>query len=197
MTAPGELLVVGLGNPGSRYDGTRHNVGAEAVQLLAGRHGERLRDDRKVSSGVAGVRADGVRVHLAVPHTYMNESGRAVAQLVRRHPIEDWSRLVVVHDELDLEPGELKVKLGGGLAGNNGLRSIAEHLRTQDFARVRIGIGKPRGGPERGADWVLSRPHGAERDALAVAVELAADAVEAIALAGVAGAMQRYNVRRS
>jgi PTH1 family peptidyl-tRNA hydrolase len=196
VTTQGELLVVGLGNPGSRYEGTRHNVGAEAVELLADRLGERLREDRKVSARVAGARVDGARLHLAVPHTYMNESGRAVAQLVRRHPLDDWSRLVVVHDELDIDPGELKVKLGGGLAGNNGLRSIAEHLGTRDFARVRIGIGKPRGGPGRGADWVLSRPHGAERDALAVAVQLAADAVEAIAVSDVSAAMQRFNARR-
>ncbi len=196
MTTQGALLVVGLGNPGSRYEGTRHNVGAEAVELLADRLGERLREDRKVSARVAGARVDGARLHLAVPHTYMNESGRAVAQLVRRHPLDDWSRLVVVHDELDIDPGELKVKLGGGLAGNNGLRSIAEHLGTRDFARVRIGIGKPRGGPGRGADWVLSRPHGAERDALAVAVQLAADAVEAIAVSDVSAAMQRFNARR-
>jgi PTH1 family peptidyl-tRNA hydrolase len=196
VTTQGALLVVGLGNPGSRYEGTRHNVGAEAVELLADRLGERLREDRKVSARVAGARVDGARLHLAVPHTYMNESGRAVAQLVRRHPLDDWSRLVVVHDELDIDPGELKVKLGGGLAGNNGLRSIAEHLGTRDFARVRIGIGKPRGGPGRGADWVLSRPHGAERDALAVAVQLAADAVEAIAVSDVSAAMQRFNARR-
>jgi PTH1 family peptidyl-tRNA hydrolase len=196
VVATGELLVVGLGNPGTRYAGTRHNVGAEAVELLAGRHDDRLRRDRKVSARVAGVRLGSRRVHLAVPETYMNESGRAVAQLVRRHPPEEWSALVVVHDELDLEPGEVKLKLGGGLAGNNGLRSIAEHLRNQDWARVRIGIGKPPGGASRGAEWVLSKVHGEVRQMLDEAIVRAADAVESIAVEGLDAAMQRFNARR-
>lgn len=195
MVAPGDLLVVGLGNPGSRYESTRHNVGARTVELLASRHGERLRDDPKVSARVAAVRVGGCRIHLAVPSTWMNDSGRAVAQLVRRHRPGEWSQLLVVHDELDLEPGDLKVKLGGGLAGNNGLRSITEHLHTQDYARVRIGIGKPPGGSRRGADWVLSEPRGSERETLEVAVAQAADAVEVVATDGVAAAMQRYNAR--
>jgi PTH1 family peptidyl-tRNA hydrolase len=196
MSATGDLLVVGLGNPGARYDRTRHNVGADAVGALAARHSGRLRDDRKVSAALCDIRLGDRRVHLAVPSTYMNDSGRCVAQLVRRHPPEDWSDLVLVHDELDLQPGELRVKLGGGLAGNNGLRSVVEHLHTQDFARVRIGIGKPPGGSERGADWVLSRPHGEEREVLGVAVELAADALEVIAQDGIDAAMQRFNARR-
>jgi PTH1 family peptidyl-tRNA hydrolase len=191
----GGLLVVGLGNPGSRYERTRHNVGTDCVEALARRAGERLRDDRKVSARVASCRIGGVRAHLAVPTTFMNESGRAVAQLVRRHEPEDWDRLVIVHDELDLDPGTVRVKLGGGLAGNNGLRSIAEHLGTRDWARVRIGIGKPPGGPDRGAGWVLSRVSGAARDDLDVAIERAADAVERIAVDGVAAAMQQYNAR--
>ncbi len=196
MHAPGDLLVVGLGNPGARYAGTRHNVGAQTVELLAARRRERLRDDRKMGARVGAVRIGGVRVLLAIPTTYMNESGRAVSQLVRRHEPEDWARLVVVHDELDLEPGAIKVKLGGGLAGNNGLRSITEHLRTHDYARVRIGIGKPPGGPERGADWVLSKLHGEARETIDGAVALAADAVEAIATSGVAAAMQQFNAKQ-
>jgi PTH1 family peptidyl-tRNA hydrolase len=196
VPATGDLLVVGLGNPGSRYAGTRHNVGSEVVELLAGRHGDRLRRDRKVSARVGAVRIGDRRVHLAVPETYMNESGRAVAQLVRRHPPEEWSALVIVHDELDLEPGEIKLKLGGGLAGNNGLRSIAEQLRNQDWARVRIGIGKPPGGASRGADWVLSKVHGEVRRLLDEAVVRAADAVESIAVEGLDAAMQRFIARR-
>lgn len=195
MGPTGDLLVIGLGNPGSRYEGTRHNVGAESVELLASRGGARLKDDRKVSARVADVRVGAVRLHLAVPTTFMNESGRAVSQLLRRHEVEGWDRLVVIHDELDLDPGTIKVKLGGGLAGNNGLRSITEHLRTQDYARVRLGIGKPRGGPERGADWVLSKVPKSARADLDVAIVEAADAVELIATDGVAAAMQRYNAR--
>lgn len=195
MSAAAGLLVVGLGNPGARYAGTRHNVGADAVDLLATRGGSRLRDDRKVSARVGTVSVAGVRLHLAVPTTFMNESGRSVSQLLRRHAVQDWDRLVVIHDELDLEPATIKVKLGGGLAGNNGLRSITEHLHTQDYVRVRIGIGKPRGGAERGADWVLSKVPKSARADLDVAIVEAADAVELIATDGVAAAMQRYNAR--
>ena len=109
------------------------------------------------------------RVLGAFPTTFMNESGQAVASLVRRHELEDWSQLVVIHDELDLDAGRVKVKLGGGLAGHNGLRSITQHLHTQDYARVRIGVGRPPGGPGRGADWVLSKVPSAQRVELDIA----------------------------
>jgi peptidyl-tRNA hydrolase, PTH1 family len=188
---PADLLVVGLGNPGKEYEGTRHNVGADAVALLAGRHGGRLRKvkERAVADEVV---VGGQRLALAVPQTYMNLSGEAVAPLVRRHGIDDPERLVVVHDELDLPPGRVKVKVGGGLAGNNGLKSIVAHLKTQDFVRVRIGIGKPPGRQE-GANHVLRRPGKAERAELEVAVQEAADAVELILAEGPAAAMNRYN----
>jgi len=123
----------------------------------------------------------------------MNESGHAVGLLVRRFGIEDPQALVVVHDELDLPPGALQVKSGGGLAGHNGLRSIEAHLHTTDFVRVRVGIGKPRGGS--GADHVLDRPSPAERARLQEAALRAADAVEAIVTDGIAAAMNRFNAR--
>jgi PTH1 family peptidyl-tRNA hydrolase len=125
----------------------------------------------------------------------MNDSGRAVAPLMRRHGIDDPTHLVVVHDELDLEPGRLKIKLGGGLAGHNGLRSIVAHVHTQDFVRIRIGVGKPPGGADRGVDHVLSRPSKRDAELLAVCVAEAADAVEAILTDGVDAAMARYNAR--
>src|SRR5690349_13772179 len=109
------------------------------------------------------MRIGGARVVAAFPTTWMNESGQAVGPLVRRYGIETWPQLVVVHDELDLPPGRVKVKLGGGLAGHNGLRSLTQHLHTQDYARVRIGVGRPPGGAERGADWVLSKVPSAQR----------------------------------
>lgn len=192
----GDRLVVGLGNPGSRYAGTRHNVGADAVRLLASRASERLRADSKVSSQTATVRLGGQRVVLAIPTTYMNDSGRALSQLVRRHPPDDFADVIVIHDELDLEPGVVKVKVGGGLAGHNGLRSIAEHLSTTDFTRVRIGVGKPPGGAGRGADWVLSKVSGESRTLLEESVVRAADAVEAIVSSGVDAAMAEVNARR-
>jgi len=190
---PWDLLVVGLGNPGTRYENTRHNVGADAVSLLVSRHGERLKADPRTNALVAELRPGGRRVAVAVPTTWMNDSGQSVAALVRRYGIEDWTKLVVVHDELDLEPGRLKVKLGGGLAGHNGLRSITAHLHTQDYVRVRIGVGKPPGGSDRGADWVLSKVPKAQRVELDIACERAADAVEMILDQGVDAAMQHAN----
>jgi PTH1 family peptidyl-tRNA hydrolase len=188
---PADLLVVGLGNPGEEYAGSRHNSGADAVGVLASRHGGRLkRGKERALSGE--VRVSGRLVALAVPLTYYNDSGLAVAALVRRHGIEDAERVVVVHDELDLPVGVVRVKVGGGLAGNNGLRSIKAHLHTDAFCRVRIGVGKPPG-RQQGADHVLRRPGKAERTELDIAVQEAADAVEIIATDGPAAAMNKVN----
>jgi peptidyl-tRNA hydrolase, PTH1 family len=185
-------LVVGLGNPGREYAGTRHNVGAEVVELLAGRYGERLKRGKEKSL-VAEARIGTKRMVLAFPLTYMNESGQAVAPLVRRFGITDLTRLVIVHDELDLAVGVVRVKVGGGLAGHNGLRSIKAHLHSDAFSRVRIGIGKPPGGKERGADHVLAPPGKRERTEMAVSVEIAAEAVELILSDGVEAAQNRVN----
>jgi peptidyl-tRNA hydrolase, PTH1 family len=190
---PADLLVVGLGNPGAEYDGTRHNVGAEVVRLLAARHGATLRK-AKERAMVDEVVVGGRRLALAIPLTYMNLSGEAVAPLVRRHGIDDPHHLVIVHDELDLPVGQLKVKVGGGLAGNNGLKSVKAHLHTDDFVRVRIGIGKPPGRAQ-GADHVLKKPGKAARAELDVVVNEAADAVEVILADGPDVAMNRYNTR--
>lgn len=135
----------------------------------------------------------GERVALAWPQTYYNESGISVATLARRYDLlDDVARIIVVHDELDLPPGRLKVKVGGGLAGNNGLRSIKAHLHDDGFVRVRIGVGKPPGRLE-GADHVLRRPGKRERSDLDVTIEQAADAVEMIVREGVDAAMGVYN----
>lgn len=161
--------------------------------MLADRNGARLRRGRELAL-VAEVVLAGRRMALAVPLTYYNESGLAAARLVRRFGIADPRRLVVVHDELDLPVGRIRVKVGGGLAGNRGLRSITEHLRTDDFVRVRIGVGKPPG-TMTGTDHVLRRPGKAERAELDVSVQLAADAVEVICLEGPEAAMNRFNRR--
>ncbi len=134
------------------------------------------------------------RLALAFPQTFYNDSGLAAAALVRRHGIEDLHRLVVVHDELDLPTGRIQVKVGGGLAGNNGLKSIKAHLKTDDFIRVRLGVGKPPGS-QQGADHVLRPPGKAERVELDIAIQEAADAVELIAASGVEAAMNRFNTR--
>ncbi|HLG67041.1 MAG TPA: aminoacyl-tRNA hydrolase [Acidimicrobiales bacterium] len=183
--------MVGLGNPGEEYARTRHNVGADAVNLLAERHGGRLRVLKAHRAGVAEVRIGEARVALAVPTTYMNESGTAVRALLRRFGVGP-PALVVVHDELDLPPGTLRVKVGGGTAGHNGLRSVQAHLHSADFLRVRIGVGKPPHA-RSGADYVLRRPAKAERELLDVAIADAADAVELIATEGAEAAMNRYN----
>jgi PTH1 family peptidyl-tRNA hydrolase len=190
---PADLLVVGLGNPGAEYEGTRHNVGADVVRLLAERHGARLRKSKE-RAVVDEIVVDGQRLALAIPLTYMNLSGEAVAPLVRRHGIDDLHRLVIVHDELDLPVGRLKLKLGGGLAGNNGLKSVKAHLHTDEFARVRIGIGKPPG-RANGADHVLKRPGKRDRVELDAVIVDAADAVEMILREGIDVAMNRFNSR--
>jgi peptidyl-tRNA hydrolase, PTH1 family len=194
---PFDWLIVGLGNPGKEYARTRHNVGEEVVAELARRRGDTLKGGRN-NALIAESRigdGDGQRVVLAFPLTYVNESGQAVGALARRYRIEDPEHIVIVHDELDLPPAEVRVKAGGGLAGHNGLRSVARHLGSQDFLRVRIGVGKPPS-KEQGADHVLSRLPKRQRDLFDVAVQEAADAVEAIVLEGVATAMNTYNTRR-
>jgi peptidyl-tRNA hydrolase, PTH1 family len=190
---PFDWLIVGLGNPGKEFARTRHNVGEEVVAELAKRRGDTLKGGRN-NALVAESRIGDERCVLAFPLTYVNESGQAVGGLARRYRIEDAEHIVIVHDELDLPPTTVRVKSGGGLAGHNGLRSVARHLNSQDFLRVRIGVGKPPS-KERGADHVLSRLPKRQRDLFDVAVQEAADAVEAIVLDGVAAAMNTYNTR--
>ena len=169
---PADLLVVGLGNPGDKYDGTRHNVGAEAVEVLAEEHGSTLIATKEAAL-VSELRVGDLRVVAAFPQTFMNDSGRSVSQLVKRHGIDDWSQLLIIHDELDLEPGVSKLKRGGGLAGHNGLKSITQHLKTQDYLRLRIGVGRPNG-RQSVSDHVLRRPGKADRELLDVEIARAA-----------------------
>jgi len=186
-----QALIVGLGNPGKQYDRTRHNVGAEVIDELARRAGLVLKPGRDQAT-VADATVRGVRVVLAFPLTYMNESGQAVRPLMKRHGLTEPTQLVVIHDELDLAPGVVRVKAGGGLAGNNGLRSITAHLHTQDYLRVRIGIGKPPS-KEKGAGHVLSKLPPKQRALLDVAVQHAADAVEVLLTEGIDAAQRIYN----
>jgi PTH1 family peptidyl-tRNA hydrolase len=190
---PADLLVIGLGNPGEKYARTRHNVGAEVVELLAQRHGGRLRPGKE-NALVDEVRIGEHRVALAFPTTFMNDSGRAAAPLVRRYGIEDFTCLIVVQDELDLEVGRVKLKMGGGLAGHNGLRSLRDHLHSTEFVRLRIGVGKPRT-KEQGAGHVLKKVGPADRTELDIAVQVAADAVESILANGFEATMNQVNSR--
>ena len=192
---PYDWLVVGLGNPGEKYARTRHNVGEEAVRLLAERRRVTMKGGRDTAL-VAEARLPGpdgdMRVVLAFPITFMNDSGQAVSALVRRYRIDTPEQIIVVQDELDLAPGELKIKAGGGLAGHNGLRSITQHLKSQDYLRVRIGVGKP-DHKDVGKGHVLSKVPKPERELLDIEIMNAADAVELIVARGVDAAMQRYN----
>jgi PTH1 family peptidyl-tRNA hydrolase len=187
-------LVVGLANPGAEYAKTRHNAGGDAVELLAQRHGGTLKVESRLRARLSEVRIGDQRVALAIPTTYMNESGDALPGLLDRTGIEDPADLVIVHDELDLEPGRLQLKIGGGIAGHNGLRSIKDVLKTDAFVRLRIGIGRP---PGRGpvVNWVLSRPGAADRAAIEVAEVEAGDAVELVSREGARLAMNTVNAR--
>jgi PTH1 family peptidyl-tRNA hydrolase len=184
-----DLLVAGLGNPGREHAGHKHNVGYMVADELGRRLGASWRG--KFSGRLAEVRLDQRRLALLQPETYMNDSGRSVASAVRFFKV-DPEHLVVVHDEVDLELGRLQVRPGGGLAGHNGLRSIAQALGTQEFLRLRVGVGRPgRGDPRDVSDYVLS-DFEPEDDVDAI-VTRAADAVEAIARDGVERAQASFN----
>jgi peptidyl-tRNA hydrolase, PTH1 family len=184
-----DLLVVGLGNPGREYERTRHNAGWLVLDELARRHDGSWRS--KFSGSLAEVRLGELRLALLKPETYMNESGRSVGAAVRFFKVGP-EQVLVVHDDVDLEPGRLQARAGGGLAGHNGLRSLAQHLGSQDFLRLRIGVGRPaRGDPRSVADWVLS-PFAPEENAEAL-ISRSADAVETIAADGLEAAQQRFN----
>jgi PTH1 family peptidyl-tRNA hydrolase len=196
-------LVVGLGNPGKKYEQTRHNVGQSAIDELCRRWNVSLREGKdKARVGETTLRdaaGNDHKVVFAIPMTFMNESGQAVRLLMKRHNLKfdsDIAQLIIVHDELDLEPGVVRAKVGGGLAGHNGLRSITSHLSTQDYARVRIGVGKPPSADE-GADHVLRKVAPADRVVLDAAVVVAADVVESFVLRGSAVTMNTYNTATS
>jgi PTH1 family peptidyl-tRNA hydrolase len=186
-----DVLVAGLGNPGREYERTRHNVGFMVCDELARRHGASFRS--KFSGQLAETRIDGRRAALLKPLTYMNDSGRSVGAAARFFKLPP-ERLLVLHDEVDLEPGRLQARFGGGLAGHNGLRSVAQHLKTPEFLRLRIGVGRPeRGDPRPVADFVLS-PFDEFTDVEAL-VQRATDAVESIVRDGLEGAQNRFNER--
>jgi len=191
---PADALVVGLGNPGARYVNTRHNVGFDAVDELADRYGVQLRSSRseraRVGTGTIGAH----RVALACPDTFMNLSGESVQLLVTRHGIGDPAQLIVVYDDMDLEPGRIRVRAGGGTAGHKGMRSISDHLSTQEFPRVRIGVGRPpRAGG--GAEWVLKPMSKSDRETFDAAASAAADAVVTFVSDGLEAAMNLHNAR--
>ena len=184
-----DFLVVGLGNPGREYERDRHNVGWQIVDELGRRCGASFKG--KFSGRLAEVRVGDARIALLKPETFMNESGRSVASASAFFKVP-LAQILVVHDEVDLETGRLQLRAGGGLAGHNGLRSIARTLGSQEFLRLRVGVGRPeRGDPRPVADYVLS-PFAPEDDSASIIVR-AADAVETVARDGLDRAMATSN----
>jgi PTH1 family peptidyl-tRNA hydrolase len=183
-------LIVGLGNPGASYARTKHNVGSELVERLASRVGVDLKRGRaqmRIGEGVL----EGVPVALGVPTTYMNDSGRPIARAVKKEGIRP-EQLVIVQDELDLAPGVVRLKVGGGTAGHNGLRSIEAALRSRDFLRVRIGVGKPPS-KEEGAGHVLSKFTPDERKLIEDATQRASDAIRVLVRDGIDAAQNHLH----
>jgi PTH1 family peptidyl-tRNA hydrolase len=190
-SAESAWLLVGLGNPGTKYEYTRHNAGARAVEKLARRLGARMRSTRSVAS-MGEVVHDGVRLYLARPSTYMNESGRAVVVLANLKKVAP-ENIVVLHDEIDLPAGALKVKIGGGSAGNKGIESVARSLGTKDFYRVRIGVGRPTKPIQEAASFVLEPLSKAAALELFELEERAGEAALSLVHDGLQTTMNRFN----
>ncbi|MGW5922600.1 aminoacyl-tRNA hydrolase [Nocardia fluminea] len=187
----GPALVVGLGNPGPEYERTRHNVGFLVADVLAERVGGRFAVHKKSGADLLQARLDGRQILIAKPRTYMNLSGRSVAALAKFFSVPV-DQVIVVHDELDLPFGTLKLKQGGGEGGHNGLRSISQALTTKEYLRTRIGIGRPPGRQDP-ADYVLKPFAAPERKEVPVIVEQAADAVELLLKVGLEAAQNNLH----
>lgn len=189
-------LVVGLGNPGAQYEHTRHNIGQMVVDELARRRGESFKA-HKANARVAEawVRPGGAKLILAKPNSYMNVSGGPVAGLAKFYGV-DADHIVVLHDELDIPFDTIKMKIGGGHGGHNGVRDIAKALGTPEFLRVRVGIGRPPGRQDP-ADWVLSPFSGEQRTQLPLLLGDAADAVELVGDEGLLSAQQKFHAPRA
>jgi len=184
-------LVVGLGNPEAEYGATRHNVGADALRVLSQRHRTSLSRNKRVRAEVAETVIAGDRVVLALPTCWMNESGGPVQSAAKWYDVAA-DRLIVIHDDLDLEIGTIRCKQGGGHAGHNGLRDIDRALGSRDYHRVRVGIGRPPG-RQPGKDYVLRRFPPRDRELVDVALQHAADCVETIVTQGIAVAQNVHN----
>jgi PTH1 family peptidyl-tRNA hydrolase len=185
------LLVVGLGNPGPQYAKTRHNVGFMVADLLAGRMGAAFKVHKKSGAEIVTGRLGHRPVVLAKPRTYMNESGRQVGPLAKFYSVSP-ADLIVIHDELDIDFGQIRLKLGGGEGGHNGLRSVVNGLGTKDFQRVRIGIGRPPGRKDPAA-FVLENFSAAERPEVPTLCEMAADACELLIESGLEPAQNQVH----
>lgn len=189
MTSEEPWAVVGLGNPGDRYARTRHNVGAMVIQRVTHRAGVKLKSSRKTRCDVADIRVGGQRVLFAVPHSFMNESGGPVSSLLQYYSVPT-EQLLIVHDEIDIPFAALRLKFGGGDNGHNGLRSVRASLKTGDWYRARVGVGRGRAGT---ADYVLSGFSGAERREVPALLDRTAEAAFCLIRDGLAQAQNHFN----
>jgi PTH1 family peptidyl-tRNA hydrolase len=185
------ILIVGLGNPEDRFARTPHNVGFDVIDILENSYKPLIQANLS-NVLVRTVTTQDLTIVLAKPLTYMNGSGLAVKALMEKYSVVDPTNIIVIHDELDFNPGQVRIKLGGGIAGHNGLRSIVEHIGTPEFIRVRIGVGKPPAGTS-GLDYVLAVPDKATLIILNEAIKVAADATEFICSRGISYATQQIN----
>lgn len=184
-------IIVGLGNPGSRYAHTRHNVGFDTIDILADRYGIAV-DNKKFKALWGKGVIEGQRVVLAKPQTYMNLSGESVRQLIDFYKIDETEELIVIYDDISLEPGQLRIRGKGSAGGHNGIKSIIAHLGGQDFKRIKVGVGEKPPGFDL-ADYVLSRFSKTERECVEEALRRAAQAAAAIMTDGMDAAMNQYN----
>lgn len=184
-------LAVGLGNPGTRYAGTRHNAGSRAIEHLARTLGVRLKSTRAPAL-VGDAHVEGIRLILATPSTFMNESGRAVAALVRQKGIEP-ENLVVVHDEIDLPAGSLRIKFGGGAAGHHGVESVEQHVGTRQFYRVRIGVGRSPNPAQTASKFVLEPVSRKDAPLLIELETRAGEAIVSLITRGLQATMNEFN----
>ena len=187
-------LIVGLGNPGKKYEGTRHNMGFMTADILAERWSVAFSDHKGLAmlgKGAMNLQGRNVKFFLAKPLTYMNDSGNAVASISAYYQIQP-DHVVVIHDDMDLEFGRIKVKAGGSAGGHNGIKNIIAHLGTQDFPRIKIGTGAPGEGGDM-IDWVIGTPSQAERKILLDAFERAIDAAACVIEHGCQRAMNDFN----
>ncbi len=196
LQAKAKWLVLGLGNPGDRYASTRHNAGAWALEEISRELSVALRLRPRDEMVTAEADYVGSLVVLCFPQTFMNESGRVLAPLRKKYGSFDGSNIIVIHDELDLDAGVVRVKSGGGLAGHNGLKSIAAHFGSNDFQRIRIGIGHP-GDRNKVLNWVLSPPPKEEAELIRLGAKVAKDAALSLIAQGVEKTMGEFNVRQA
>ncbi|MDD5438016.1 MAG: aminoacyl-tRNA hydrolase [Patescibacteria group bacterium] len=187
-------LVVGLGNPGKEYEGSRHNVGFLAVDALAEANGAKWKTETKHKAKTAKVTIDDSPVLLAKPMTFMNLSGHSVSSLAKYYKIKP-KDILIIQDELDLDPGSMRFTEGGKAGGHHGLESIQEMMPDVDFARLRIGVGKPKT-KSAGKDWVLTKPKGKEAESIAQTIEDAAGAMADWIIKGLEASMNTWNTRR-